>query len=114
MEIVKKNESKKTSNSSQCLVYYAYETADEKINGAVVEINGRYPDKGRVKNEISRELIFVLGGTGKVVVEGKEFSLGRGDLAIIAPNERYYFSGKLKLFVANTPKWTPKEHFAIA
>ncbi|MDP2860327.1 MAG: hypothetical protein Q8N98_01275 [bacterium] len=114
MEIVKKNESKKTSNSPQCLIYYAYETADEKINGAVVEIDGRYPANGRVKNEISRELIFVLGGVGKIAVEGEKFSLARGDLAIISPNERYCFSGKLKLFVANTPKWTPREHRAVA
>jgi len=37
-----------------------YETDDKDINVALVEINGRYPDKGRVYNTICKELVYVV------------------------------------------------------
>lgn len=109
MEVVKKSQAKKFQNSPVCFVW-EYETEDSEINGAVAEIKGRYPDMDRVVNEKSKELVFALDGQGKIVIEGKEMKLSEGDLVLIKPGERYFFQGNLKLFLANTPKWTPEQH----
>jgi mannose-6-phosphate isomerase-like protein (cupin superfamily) len=109
MEFVKKSQAKKLQNTPVCLVW-EYDIKDRQIDGAVAEIKGRYPDKDRVVNENSKELVFILEGRGRVVVEGRQIKLSKGDLVLISPKERYYFQGDLKLFLVNTPKWTPQQH----
>lgn len=109
MKLVKKSQTKRLENSDKCIAY-EYPLKDKNLNGAVIVISGRYPDKGCVMNEVCKELVFVLSGSVKLNVEGKDVTLERGDEALIEPGERYYWDGKCKLFIVCTPAWFLKQH----
>jgi mannose-6-phosphate isomerase-like protein (cupin superfamily) len=83
---------------------------DKDINVAYVEIRGRYPDKGRVTNEVCKEMAYITEGKGKIVVEGEEIELNELDLILLEPGERYYWEGNLKMVVPCTPAWYPEQH----
>ncbi len=54
MKIVKKDQRKEFKNSDCCLAY-EYPMDDRNINGAVIKLSGRYPDKGWAANEVARK-----------------------------------------------------------
>jgi mannose-6-phosphate isomerase-like protein (cupin superfamily) len=112
MKIIHKNETKIFKNNDVCTAI-EYPLGDKDINGAIIELNGRYPDKGNVANEICKELAYVIKGSGKVVVEGKETKLNEGDLVLIEPGEKYFWQGDMTLFVPCTPAWYPEQHKEI-
>ena len=109
MKIIHKEGTKQFKNSDACTAT-EYPIGDKDINGAVVDLNGRYPDKGRVVNLKCKELAYVIEGTGKVVVENEEVKLQKGDLVLIEAGERYFFEGDLKMFVPCVPAWYPEQH----
>jgi mannose-6-phosphate isomerase-like protein (cupin superfamily) len=86
---------------------------DKDINGAVIELNGRYPDKGSVVNLKCKELAYVIKGSGKLVVEDKEIKLNEGDLVLIEPGEKYYWEGRMTMFMPCSPAWYPKQHMEV-
>lgn len=112
MKVVYKNQTKKFKNSGVCTAI-EYPMDDKDINGAVVKLKGRYPDKGRVVNEKCKELAYIIKGSGGVFVEGKEIKLKKGDLILIEPGEKYYWKGKITMFVPCTPAWNPEQHKEI-
>ena len=87
-----------------------YPEGDLDIWGAVIEINGRYPEKGRTVNLECKELVYFLEGEGKLVVEDKEIEVRKGDQVVIEPGEKFYWQGKLKMFMPCTPAWHPEQH----
>jgi len=107
--IIKKSERKKHINSPICTAY-EYDTGDKDINIAFIEINGRYPSKGRVTNKICKELVFVVKGKGKIEIDNKKFLIDEGDMALILPNQRYFFEGNLAVIAACNPTWYPEQH----
>lgn len=109
MKIIKKSETIEFKNSSKCIAY-EYPIDDKDINGAVIEISGRYPDEGRVTNKVCKELVYVIDGSGKLVIEDKKILLNPGDQVLIETNEKYYFDGKFTLFTPCTPAWYPEQH----
>ncbi len=109
MKIVRKNETKSFKNSEVCTAI-EYPIDDKDINGAVIELSGRYPDKGRTMNEISKEMAYVIKGSGRVVVEGVETHLDEGDLVLIDPGEKFFWEGNMTLFMPCTPAWSPDQH----
>ncbi len=109
MKIIHKNQVKRFQNSDVCLAI-EYPLGDKDINGAVIELKGRYPDKGRVVNLKCKELSYIIEGSGKVVVEGKETELKEGDLVLIEPGEKYFWEGNLVMFVPCVPAWYPEQH----
>lgn len=109
MKIIYKNQTKEFKNSSTCTAI-EYPLNDPTINGAVIIINGRYPEKGKAYNEVSKEMVYVIKGSGKVVVENKEIILNEGDLVLIEPNEKFYWNGNMTLFMPCTPAWNPSQY----
>lgn len=109
MKIVHKNETKEFKNSDQC-GGVEYSLDDKDINAAIGKITGRYPDKNRVVNTKCKELAYIISGSGKVVVEGKEYFFNAGDVLLIEPGERYYWEGNFDVFMPCTPAWYPKQH----
>jgi mannose-6-phosphate isomerase-like protein (cupin superfamily) len=109
MKVVHKNQAVFHENASTCHVF-EYPMHDEDINGAVVHVKGRYPLQGLAVNEHCKEMVYVIQGTGKVVVDDQETPLSCGDVLIIAAGERYYWEGDLMLFVPCTPAWYPEQH----
>ena len=113
MKVIYKRQTKKFKNSAVCTAI-EYPLDDKDINGAVIELNDRYPDKGRVVNLRCKEMAFVINGSGRVVVEGKEIKVQKGDLALIEPGEKYFWEGKMTMFMPCSPAWYPKQHKEVA
>ena len=109
MKVVRKDQTKEFKNSDVCTAT-EYPLGDKDINGAVIELTGRYPDKGRVVNLKCKELAYVIKGSGKVVVEGKEVEFQEGDLILIEPGEKYFWEGNTTMFMPCTPAWYPEQH----
>lgn len=61
-----------------------------------------------VVNQKCKELAYVIRGSGKVVIEGKEIKLKQDDLVLIEPEERY-----MEMFVFCVPAWYPEQHKEI-
>jgi len=109
MKVIHRNQTEEFKNSDVCIAT-EYPLGDRAINGAVIKLNGRYPDEGRVVNLKCKELAYIINGSGKIVVEDKEIKLGKGDLLLIEPGERYFWEGNLTMFVPCTPAWYPEQH----
>jgi len=112
MKLVTKNKTEEHKNSDACIAT-EYPWGDEDINGAVVVVKGRYPEKGRVTNEKCKELVFIMEGEGKIVVEGKEIKLKKEDMILIEVGERIYWDGNMKMYVSCNPAWYPEQHKEI-
>ena len=109
MKFISKNQTKIFKNSENCTAI-EYPAGDKDINGAVIELTGRYPIKGRIVNLKCKELAYVIKGSGKIVVEGKEINLNEGDLILIEPGEKYFWEGNSKIFASCTPAWYLEQH----
>lgn len=97
------------NNSDKCSVQ-EFPLADSAINFAIINITGRYPEVDRATNLKCKEMAYVQKGSGKVVVEGKEYTLNTGDLILIDAGEKFYWEGNLELHIACTPAFTPDQH----
>lgn len=109
MKVITKNQTHEYKNNEAC-VAFEYPLNDKDINGAVIEIKGRYPNKGRVVNNKCKELSYIINGSGKVVIEQEEVILREGDLILIEPGERYYWDGNMTMFVSCVPTWYVEQH----
>ncbi|OGN28164.1 MAG: hypothetical protein A3A33_02305 [Candidatus Yanofskybacteria bacterium RIFCSPLOWO2_01_FULL_49_25] len=109
MKYVSKNQTTVHKNSESCIAT-EYPLEDADIDFATVELTGRYPDKGRVMNQMSKEVCLILKGSGKVVIEGKETPLNEGDVVMMEPGEKYFWDGAMTIAIACTPPWTIEQH----
>ena len=109
MKIIHSNQTNKFKNSKIC---YGdeYPLGDKDINGAVIEVRGRYPDKGRIVNTECKELVYILEGSGKIVAEGKKADFDKGDMILINPKERYYWDADCIILAVCTPAFYPEQH----
>ena len=107
--IIKKSERKKFSNSPVCTAY-EYPFEDKDINIAFIEINGRYPDKGRIVNKVCKELVFIVKGKGKIEIDDKNILLEEGDSVFIQSNQKYFFEGNISIIASCHPTWYPEQH----
>jgi mannose-6-phosphate isomerase-like protein (cupin superfamily) len=112
MKIIRKEKSKTFKNSENCTAI-EYPMGDKDINGAVIKLDGRYPEKGRVVNMECKELAYILEGFGKIVIEGKEIQFKQGDLLLLEPKEKYFWEGNCKMFVPCVPAWWPEQHMEV-
>lgn len=112
MKIIHKNETKIFKNSEACTAV-EYSLGDKDINGAIIKIKGRYPDKGRTVNLKCKELAYVIRGSGKVSIEGNETEISEGSLILIEPREKFFWEGDLIMFMPCTPAWYPEQHIEV-
>jgi mannose-6-phosphate isomerase-like protein (cupin superfamily) len=111
--IIKKEDRVEHKNSDKC-VAHEYPMHDKDINIAHIEIDGRYPNSGLVLNEKVKEIVYVTQGSGKIVVEGEEHSLNKGDSILLLPNQKYFFEGNyLEIIAACSPAWWPEQHKTV-
>jgi len=109
MKVVYKNQTKKFKNSGVCTAI-EYPLGDKDINGALIELSGRYPNIDRVVNLKCKELAYVINGSGKLVVGGKKVKLQKGDMVLIDAGEKYFWDGKMTIFTSCVPAWYLKQH----
>jgi mannose-6-phosphate isomerase-like protein (cupin superfamily) len=112
MKVVHKNQAIKFINSDVCSGRQ-YNIGDKDIDGAIININGRYPNKNFMVNLRCKELAYIIKGTGKVAIENQEFILQEGDLAFINKGEKYYWEGNMTMFMPCTPAWYTEQHKAV-
>ena len=107
--MVKKSAAKFRQSSQSCGVV-EYPLGDQNINGALISLNGRYPESGRVRNKESRELVQILKGKVVLEVEGERMELVTGDQVLIEPGERYFWDGKSEFLLVSNPAWSPDQY----
>jgi mannose-6-phosphate isomerase-like protein (cupin superfamily) len=109
MKKLAKQQAMQRKNSDVCVVT-EHDVGDELMDFAIVKIWGRYPDSRRVVNQGCKELVYIHEGRGKVVVEGQEYLLNAGDVVLIEPGEKFYWDGKMELFISCRPAFTVEQH----
>ncbi len=112
MKISSKHQSIERKNSDICTVT-EYPIDDDTINLAVIKITGRYPDTGYAINQKCKELVYVQHGSGKVVVNGKEFLINAGDVVLIEAGEKFFWDGDMILFISCSPAFTIEQHHIV-
>ncbi|OHA67130.1 MAG: hypothetical protein A3C82_02555 [Candidatus Wildermuthbacteria bacterium RIFCSPHIGHO2_02_FULL_47_12] len=109
MKIISKDQATRFKNSESCIAI-EYPIGDKDVNGAIIKLTGRYPDKGRVVNLKCKELAYVIEGSGRITIEGQDSNLKEGDVVLIEPGEKYFWDWVLTIFVSCTPDWYPEQH----
>lgn len=110
MEVIKYNNALKGKNSDKCKTL-EYSFMDKDIDLGTATITGRYPDVGYGTNLVSKELIYVIEGSGTLNFENKKIDFSKGDAILIEPNEKYYFDTEYCVIsMACTPAWSPEQH----
>lgn len=106
MLIVRKKQRKdvKTANN----LCHEYDFGGQNLDCSVIEIKGRYPERGLCRNTKVDELIFVKSGTGRLVFDNEVFDLKQDDAVLIHKNDWYFWSGETdaSLLVVCTPAWS--------
>ena len=99
-------------NSEHCVVT-EFPIEDHDIDFAIVKVSSRYPVSGYAVNTISKEIVYVQEGTGKVVVGDVGYALITGDVVLISPNEKFYWDGNMTLHISCAPAFTPEQHIHV-
>jgi len=107
--LVKKSERKRYLNSPKCTTY-EYDHKDKDLNLSLSILNGRYPDEGRVMNTVCTEIVYIVGGKGRMEIDGRGFSVAPGDSILIKPGQKYFYDGKLETVATCHPTWYAKQH----
>lgn len=110
MQIIKKNNAIKSANSDKCKTL-EYSFNNKNIDLGIATITGRYPENGYCVNTISKELIYVLDGNGKLCFENNFVEFEKGDSILINSNEKYYWDSTFCVVtMACTPAWNEEQH----
>ncbi|MBI4065188.1 hypothetical protein HY409_02370 [Candidatus Gottesmanbacteria bacterium] len=109
MRIVKKSETNKIIPSAGTTIH-EYSIDEPSLSGAAIEVNGRYPEYGFAVNEVSKELAFVISGSGYVITTKSKHALEVGDLLFLDKGEQFAWQGNVTIFTVTTPKFDPKQH----
>lgn len=112
MYLVKKSQTNrlKTTNATTILEYLMEE---DGVSGAVAKIHGNYPEKGFAVNEVCKELVYILRGSGQIVTESEQRAFETGDVIFINRRERFRWEGDFSMFMVTTPKFDPNQHKII-
>lgn len=107
---IRKDETQEFQNGESCVVR-VYDFAFEGLGLATAEIDGRYPDEGRMVNDACDEVYFVQSGSGMVHHASGDHPLEEGDLFFFEKGKPYWVEGKiLSLVVCTAPPWYPEQH----
>ena len=110
MKHITKGHAKKVDVGAGNVLEYGIDDPD--IDIAVPTINGNYPQEGFVVNEVSKEILYVISGSGKFATKTKTVELNAGDQVFIDKGElfRYADCKDLILIAACSPAWKPQQH----
>lgn len=114
MQIIKNDNAVKGANSDNCKTL-EYSFNDKNIDLGIATITGRYPESGFCVNIISKELIYVLEGNGKLYFENDCIEFEKGDSILIDSNEKYYWdSSYCVVSMSCTPAWSEEQHKLVS
>jgi mannose-6-phosphate isomerase-like protein (cupin superfamily) len=109
MKLIKRDEAHRINNSETCqVVEYPFDEKD--INGSVINVNGRYPESGFVMNEVCKEIIYIISGSGTLTVDDSTVDFDEGDSLYVDAGEKYFWQGNFTSYMACTPAFYPEQH----
>ena len=110
MQFIKKSNAVKGANSDKCKTL-EYSFKDKDMDLGIATITGRYPENGFCVNTISKELIYVLDGNGKLYFENNCIEFEEGDSILINSTEKYYWDSTYCIVsMTCTPAWNEEQH----
>ena len=110
MQFIKKSNAVKGANSAKCKTL-EYSFKDKDMDLGIATITGRYPENGFCVNTISKELIYVLDGNGKLYFENNCIEFEEGDSILINSNEKYYWDSTYCIVsMTCTPAWNEEQY----
>ena len=113
MQVIEYSNVVKGANSDKCKTL-EYSFNDKDIDLGIATITGRYPESGFCVNVISKELIYVLDGKGKLYLENDCVEFEKGDSILIDQNEKYYWDSTYCIVsMSCTPAWNEEQHKLI-
>ncbi len=81
-----------------------------EFSGALIDIKGKH---GKIKCLAEDRIYFVISGTGKFTIDGKNTSVSKNDLIFIPKNTPYDISGNLKYFMISSPEFHPSHDVSL-
>ena len=112
MEIIRREESRRFEHGTACTAH-EYATKETSLNIARIEVRGRFPSIGTMRNTKVKEIVYVEQGEGTVTINNVITSIQQGDVILYVENEEVFWEGELILIIACTPAWTPAQHEMI-
>ena len=112
MKLIKQNQANEINNSDTCRVL-EYPFDEKDINGSVVGVNGRYPESGFVMNEVCKEIVYIISGSGSLTVNNTRVDFNEGDSLFVDAGENYFWEGSFTSYMACTPAFYPEQHKEI-
>ena len=113
MKYIKYEDAENGTNTDICKTL-EYSFGDKDIDLGIATITGRYPEKGYCVNLISKELIYIIEGSGEICFENKSIQFSKGDSILINSNEKYYWNSEYcKVSMSCTPAWTIEQYRII-
>ena len=113
MKIIRKNEAVLGTNTDKCNTI-EYSFGDKDIDLGLATITGRYPSEGYCVNLISKELVYVLEGSGELHFEDEVISFQEGDAILIENNKKYYWNTNYcKVSMSCSPAWSIEQYKQI-
>lgn len=88
----------------------SYPAGSADIDGAVITVSGRYPSEGFLTNDICKELVYIVSGTGILLSPSETVRFNEGDVVFIDKNETFAWDGSFVGFFATTPRFDPGQH----
>ena len=113
MKIVKARESKKFEDG-KTFAACEYDTQDPDLNTARIEIKGRYPLNGTMRNTRVKEIVYVESGEGEVAINGVRKPVEQGDVIFFKSGDLIFWNGNFTLITTCTPAWSPDQHEFIS
>lgn len=108
MKVIPKEQAKEYTNRN--CYGFEYDLGSKEIDGAIVNVSGKFPESGMAVNEECKEMAYIVEGDGQITIEGEQFDIKSDDLIVIDKGEKYFWEGNFKLFVYCTPAWFPQQH----
>lgn len=112
MIIARSTEATSFENSPYCSGR-SYGGTGSDIDGAIISVNGRYPESGFLVNEVSKELVYVTAGSGELIHRTGSKKFSKGDVIFIDNREEFAWDGEFEGFFATTPQFDPAQHKEI-
>lgn len=112
MKLIHPNQAQEFILNDGCRAY-EYPLGDKDINGAIIKLDGRYPQKGYALNTVCKELAYIIEGNGTLTQGSTNHELQTGDMLLLLPGEKYYFEGRMTMLMPCTPAWYPEQHQTV-
>ena len=110
MIVSKQTDATAFENSPVC-TGISYGGTGDAIDGATITVTGRYPERGYIKNEVCKELMYVISGQGTLLAGDETTQVfATGDVVFIDSGESFAWDGDFVGFFATTPRFNPGQY----